>query len=223
MIDSMTPFTYDSELDLYSDIELYCFIMKQLDERGILFDNLERCQQQVLNLYKINNYTDFEYLYNIQVLSEDFLSKVIEGDHSPWRSKKIKPRIDLYIDITTQKNLRIVWYPTNYNSSPRDSLKNTDFRYFDSTKGLKDRPDNELLFLRDIGPLQYYGGRGIHQGYDYQSLNKLIIKLLLRYWRKFQGKLALDFKVTLGSTIRFNKDIDYCLEVIDIEDNEDKK
>jgi hypothetical protein len=103
---------------------------------------LERESLSAIRELLIPNNWNFEKLYE--------RGKHVQAVYlNDWR-KIAKPRIHLFAEITIKHNFRVFWYPTEFGRS-FDRTENNDWLNWcgDASYGWS-RPQNELLFIRDV-------------------------------------------------------------------------
>lgn len=104
-----------------------------------------------------------------------------------------KPRITIYAEINSKDNLSIWWTPTHYGDDDR-----SDFSHIPShgSNAWANRPNMELLFIRDVRHPLVLLGKKNEQGPVDHNLAGLFIKGINRQLSDLDRDLSWHFEIT---------------------------
>lgn len=194
----------------------------QMMERGLTEDLLHRYHKKIYsNLYSLDYLGLSNTVGDFFCLKEEFLNEWSSKKTFSWDYRKPKIVVDLYENSVG--NLQVVWYPkTSIKIWGLDQDTDCDFRFFNSETPMFERPNNELIWLRNITYLTLDIFASPHRkespSYDYKSFNKLLIFLIKSKYHETINILSHFYDVTVLNDIEINKDTGYTLNIFNVEE-----
>lgn len=133
----------------HDPVEYLTHIFHQLGRLGLDTHDINQVSTSLRDLQEPFNPGAFERLLDISDWNIGRIAERAE-DLSRFEQSRFKPRIDLFVEITSKDNLRAFWHPTGFNYFHGDRGDWLNWRLSEEIT-FSHRPDNEFLFIRDIG------------------------------------------------------------------------
>lgn len=124
---------------------------------------------------------------------------------SAYRVAHAKPRIDIFLEITSKDNLRMEWFPRGWEGRSEDGSTDCDFihwsRLQNRTMAFDSRPSNELMFLHGVGDAILSAGRKSPELKGFIPLDHILLRASSAAVRELKERLAYAFHVRMRADV----------------------